>query len=237
MSERWSCNDKTKEKVDQEVESVDRSLDLSLFNNNQFDCPALKRELNLLDRLDAGGLEVVGSSDDKNEIEEMRFFICNYCKRKFSSSQALGGHQNAHKKERAALKREKLFDNLVPFDQPAATHFNPYSPLAVAAGLSNRYCSFERPLGVHINSFIHKPFHALSQSRWFRPEFAIMQRGGYYLVPPGGRGFQIQNKNSFGMSESSSYGNGMFGRSLIGNSEAGSSKVDASGELNLSLHL
>ncbi|KAK8604922.1 hypothetical protein V6N13_082385 [Hibiscus sabdariffa] len=58
-------------------------------------------------------LEPSLSSSSPRSPAEPRIFACNYCKRKFYNSQALGGHQNAHKLERSLAKKSRELSSVV----------------------------------------------------------------------------------------------------------------------------
>ncbi|XVF28659.1 hypothetical protein REPUB_Repub15cG0049300 [Reevesia pubescens] len=136
-----------------------------------------------------------------------RSYTCSFCKREFRSAQALGGHMNVHRRDRARLRQSPPKDHGQPPFLNLNLNPNPNPNFSSSSSLVSS------PMASTLPSFlVSPPFSSLSSSQAsaFPCEIKKWRVNGTLIDPLSSKGSDSTNmkgaKSYFGVKEFKDYG-------------------------------
>ncbi|CAI0412072.1 unnamed protein product [Linum tenue] len=101
-------------------------------------------------------------AEDAGCIWPPRSYACSFCRREFRSAQALGGHMNVHRRDRARLKQQQCHDeeqeeeeqdhHPIPTAATTTTNSSPrVSSSSITTASNNNECAGWLDLGLMVN--------------------------------------------------------------------------------------
>lgn len=109
------------------------------------------------------------NEDGKGGFSSPRSYTCSFCKREFRSAQALGGHMNVHRRDRARLRWSPLRhdqDNVPNLNLTSDPHLSVLPSASLSTRLPASTCAFP--------SLASSPFSSLSSPSSASPSQELM---------------------------------------------------------------